>query len=184
MSYYYTADIPSFCSLCLHYYYYADQRLSVPASLTNHLSHNNSPPSQLCLTYRQFIFIIVTRNILVIIIVILSNYIDNFSGFDLNCVLKCSRDFGSNQDARPPPAHPLPDAQDADITFLSLTQTGIIDAPSKIFLFCCYFPQSNYQLSSQLVFFDYLSELSTEYKDLDFFLLGDFNIPKALETDQ
>ncbi|CAG4951927.1 unnamed protein product [Parnassius apollo] len=72
----------------------------------------------------------------------------------------------------------LPLMYDADVTCVNIL---LSQSPktSMLRLFCCYFPQNDYQAASELSFYEYLSDLKIDYPNDKFLLVGDFNIRVA-----
>lgn len=67
---------------------------------------------------------------------------------------------------------PLPIFPDAEVTNVDILLSG----SRRLRLFCCYFPQTTTQASSQLTLYEFLSDLNSDFPDDIYLLLGDFNI--------
>lgn len=76
-------------------------------------------------------------------------------------------------------ARQLVDLPDADITCVEIPikQESYV---KRLRIFSCYFPQGKSQQESQSLFFDFLSDLHTDFSNDLFIILGDFNIADAV----
>lgn len=72
----------------------------------------------------------------------------------------------------------LPDFPDADVIHLDILLSRGPNA-KRLHLYCCYFPETKNQITSQQAFLDSVSDLSIDRPGDDFLVIGDFNIRNA-----